>query len=165
MLILAGIIIMYAAYFPFSLITIDNGFEFYPRFLLNFWDGFTVFAIILPVALFLIFTKNGRIIWNYMHSSLDKNHQFSKTELQSIVTATRASGKFALGTGVFCLLGSFIMILANFNYAEQFAMNVLLRNLGVAFLTPLYTIAIAFFIFYPLQVWAENKLRELTKDD
>jgi flagellar motor component MotA len=166
MLIFAGVLITAVA-FLFATIGTDYLYGFYINLnnVSNYYNIASLLCVLVPLLLFLILTNNGRIIKIYIMSSMKKEHRFDKDELQTIAGAAKSTGRFALGTGAFFCLANILTMLSYMNFEDEFGASRLVYDIAMTLISLLYAIAIAFFIFYPLQVWAENKLRELTKDD
>ena len=110
--------------------------------------------IIIPLIFFLCTSKSGGIISGYIMSSFKKNYKYSKSELESIYSATKNTIKFTMATGGFGFIIGLTACLVNMQSPEQ-----LLLNLSVSFISLLYAIAISFFIFFPTMAWAENKIK------
>jgi flagellar motor component MotA len=73
--------------------------------------------------------------------------------------AIRNTIRFILGAGGVGILLGVIGMLRNLENRAYLG-----PNLAVALLTVLYSIAISFFVFFPVQAWAENKLNDLRRD-
>ena len=115
--------------------------------------------VIVPLIFFLISSRSGSVIGRYIKTSFTREYTYTESELDGLSTAIRNTIRFILGTcGVGFVLG-IIACLINLENKEYLG-----PNLAVSLITVLYSIAICFFIFFPTQAWAENKLASL-KDD
>lgn len=114
----------------------------------------SVIIVIIPLIFFLFTSKSGDIIARYIISSFKKNYKYSKSELESIYSATKNTIKFTMATGGFGFMMGLTACLVNMQSPGQ-----LLLNLSVSFISLLYAIAISFFIFFPTMAWAENKIK------
>ena len=115
--------------------------------------------IIVPLIFFLILSKNGNVIGRYFRVSFTKEHTYTGSELAGLSAAIRNTIKFILATGGVDFLFGFIAIFMNLEDRQMLG-----PNLAVALFTVLYSVSISFFVFFPTQAWAENKLAAL-KDD
>ena len=115
--------------------------------------------VIVPLIFFLILSRNGSVIGRYIKMSFTREHTYTGSELAGLSAAIRNTIRFILGTsGVGFVLG-IIACLINLENKEYLG-----PNLAVSLIVVLYSIAICFFVFFPTQAWAENKLASL-KDD
>ena len=105
---------------------------------------------------FLFATKSGSIIGKYIKSSFKKNYAYTRIELVSLSTAIKNTIKFAIGTGGFGFLVGVVGMLKNLEDK-----NMLGPLFALSLLTVLYSIIVSFFIFFPVQAWAENKLNAM----
>jgi hypothetical protein len=124
--------------------------------------GFLLFdvpSMLLTLVLLLFFlfaTKSGSIIGTYIKSSFKKNYAYTRAELVSLSVAIKNTIKFALGTGGFGFLMGVVGMLKNLEDK-----NMLGPLFALSLLTVLYSIIVSFFIFFPVQAWAENKLNAM----
>ena len=119
----------------------------------------SAFIVIVPLIFFLIASKSGKVIGRYIKTSLTKDYAYTKVELSSLSVATRNTIRFILGvSGVGFLIG----LIAIFALIED--RQMLGPNIAVALITVLYSIALSFFVFFPTQAWADNKLSSLGND-
>ena len=119
----------------------------------------SLFLILVPLLFFIITSKSGESISRYFKSSFKKDYPYTITELEELSLVIKNIIKFTLATGGFCSI-IFVMISLSF-------LNVLERlgpNLAICLTTISYSIAISYFIFFPTQAWAENKVNELKKN-
>ena len=118
-------------------------------------------AALMVVSLFFFFfvTKSGKILGRYFKTSFKKEHVYSETELASLSTALKNTNKFILTVGGFGFLAGIILSLF---YLEN--KNMLGANVAVSLITVIYSLALSCFVFFPVQVWAENKIN-LLKDE
>jgi flagellar motor component MotA len=115
--------------------------------------------VIVPLIFFLILSKNGSVIGRDIKTSFTKEHTYTGSELAGLSMAIRNTIKFILGSsGVYFLFGVIAMMM---NLMDR---QLLGPNMAVALFTLLYSVSISFFVFYPTQAWAENKLNALRGD-
>ena len=115
--------------------------------------------VIVPLIFFLILSRSGNVIGRYIKMSFTKEYTYTGSELTNLSMAIRNTIKFILGTsGVGFVLG-IIACLINLENKEYLG-----PNLAVSLIVVLYSIAICFFVFFPTQAWAENKLNILKGD-
>ena len=119
----------------------------------------TALMIIVPLILFLILTKGGNVINRYIKTSFTKGHTYTGPELAGLSAAIRNTIKFILGTGGLGFLFGLISILMNLQVPQMLGPNI-----AISLFSVLYSIAISFFVFFPIQAWAENKLNALKGD-
>ena len=119
----------------------------------------SVLFIIVPLIFFLIISKSGSVIGRYFKTSFIKEHTYTGSELAGLAAAIRNTIKFTLGTGGVGFLFGLIAILRNLQMREMLG-----PNLSVSLFTVLYSIMISYFIFFPTQAWAENRLNALRGD-
>lgn len=162
MLILAGIGLLAVALLSLCLFYDSYIYGLYLSFYiyLDIWDPIAFFALLTLLLLFLIFTNSGRIFSSYIRHSVQRGYQFTRDELQGIIYASRYTGRFTMGCGIVFFLCRCLWALACLNFEDEGGAFTLTRNIIAAILPLTYALTIAFFIFYPLQVWAENKLNE-----
>ena len=112
--------------------------------------------VIISLIFFLILSKNGSVIGRYIKTSFVKAHTYTESELAGLSAAIRNTIRFILGSsGVYFLFG-IISMMMNLMDAQMLG-----PNLGVALFTILYSVSISFFVFFPTQAWAENRLAAL----
>ena len=124
--------------------------------LLMLLDLPSALLILIPLFFFLCITKSGSIIGKYIKVSFKKDYTYTRTELAGICGALRNLVKFILAIGGFGFLCGIIGCLINLERPEMLG-----PNLAVSLITMLYAVSISVFIFFPTQVWAENKLNAL----
>ena len=112
--------------------------------------------IIVSLIFFLILSKNGSVIGRYIKTSFTKDHTYTRSELTGLSTAIKNTIKYILGTGGVGFLIGFIAMFMNLEDRQMLG-----PNLAVALFTVLYSVSISFFVFFPTQAWAENKLNAL----
>ena len=108
--------------------------------------------ILVPLIFFLVITKSGKTITNYIKSSFKKNYEYSIAELESISMAAKHSAKITLATGFFGFIIGIIGMLMRLDDPQTIG-----PMLAVGLLTMLYSIGVGFFVMFPLYVWAENR--------
>ena len=92
----------------------------------------------------------------YIKSSLKKDYQYTKAELESIADALRNTLKLTLAMGGFGFMSGLIIALGNLSSPEMLGPIV-----AISLISVFYAIAISYFVFFPTQVWAENKINSL----
>ena len=112
----------------------------------------SIIIVLAPLIYFLVITKSGNIITDYIKSSFKKNYKYCKAELESISMAARHSVRITLATGCFGFIIGIIGMLMRLDDPQTIG-----PMLAVALLTMLYSIGIGFFVIFPLYVWAENR--------
>ena len=115
--------------------------------------------VIISLIFFLILSKSGSVIGRYFKTSFTKEHTYTGSELAELLAAIRNTIKFTLGTGGVGFLFGIIAMLMNLADRQMIG-----PNLAVSLFTVLYSVTISFFVFYPTQAWAENKLASLKGD-
>ncbi|MDR0463547.1 MAG: hypothetical protein LBG94_00360, partial [Treponema sp.] len=105
---------------------------------------------------FLFVSKSGKIIGKYISTSFKKNNTYTKTELEQLSSAIKNTIKFILAAGGFCFIACMVISLGYLGSPEQLG-----PNLANSLLSFTYAIAIGFFVFFPVQAWAENKINSL----
>ena len=92
----------------------------------------------------------------YIKTSFAKDHTYTGSELSELVVAVKNTIKFILGTSGLGFLTGIIAMLKNLENRA-----LLGPNMAISLITVFYSLAISFFIFFPTQAWAENKLNAL----
>jgi len=111
---------------------------------------------LLSFLLFFLFvSKSGKIILMYFKTSFKKEYVYKKTELESISLAIKNIIKYIIASGIFGFITFIIVCLANLESKE-----VLGPALAMSLTSLTYSIAISYFIFFPVKVWADNKILE-----
>jgi flagellar motor component MotA len=118
-----------------------------------FIDMPSILLIVIPLIFFLLASKSGNIIGRYIVTSFKKGHVYTKAELESLSAAVKNTIKFILAVGGFGFLAGLIACLADVRALERIG-----PNLAVSLITLTYSITVSFFVFFPLQAWAENKI-------
>ena len=152
MLLIIGFLFMF--FFIFAGVGIVSGMS-----LRQIIDLPVALMVIIPLIFFLIVSKNGRVIGRYIKTSFVKAHTYTESELAGLSAAIRNTIRFILGTSGFGFLFCVIGMLRNLENMEYLG-----PNFAIALFTALYSIAISFFVFFPTQAWAENKLAALRGD-
>ena len=130
------------------------------QMLLFFIDLPSILLIFIPLLFFLITSKSGKSISKYIVLSFKKNHTYTKTELESFSISVKNIIRFILAVGGFGFLSGLIACLAHLGSLERFG-----PNLAVSLITLTYSIMISFFVFFPLQAWADNKINLINELD
>ena len=121
---------------------------------LMFIDAPSLILILVPLMFFLLVTKDGSVLTGYIKSSFKKNYEYGKYELESIAKASKNAIKITLAAGAFSFLVGLIAVFGNLDDPRRIG-----PALAVSLISSLYSIGISFFVFCPVQVWAENKIR------
>lgn len=144
MLILFGFLFM-ILFFGFV-----GGLSGMPTFYIDFPSAL---IILIPMIFFLVVSKSGNALGNYFRSSFKKNYEYTKIELESISAAAKNTIKFILGMGGLGFIAGLVGTLANIGAPERLG-----PNLAVSLITLFYSIALSFFVFFPVEAWAGNKI-------
>lgn len=123
---------------------------------LFFIDPLSLYAIILPLIFFLVVSKSGKVLGGYMKTSFKKNPEYSAAALTHIAAAAKSAVKFTLATGWFGFFAGLVSTLAKVNDPSAVG-----PSLAVTIISIFYAIAIGYFVFFPVQAWAENKIMSL----
>ena len=121
-----------------------------------FIDFPSAILILAAVIFFLLTTKSGKVLGGYFKSSFKKDHSYTRAELESISAAVKNTVKFILAAGFFGFLAGLIAALAYVGAPEKIG-----PNLAISLLSITYAISTGFFVFFPAQAWAENRLNQL----
>ena len=116
--------------------------------------------ILIPMLFFLLVSKSGKIIGKYISTSFKKNNTYTKTELEQLSSAIKNTTKFILAAGGFCCIACMVISLGFIGSPEHLG-----PNLANSLLSFTYSIAISFFVFFPVQAWAENKINSIRDDE
>jgi len=116
-------------------------------------------AILVPIIFFLAASKSGKTIGNYFVSSFRKNFTYTITEFEGLSTSIKNTIKFTLATGGFNFIFFLINALSNLG-----SLNYLGPFLAMSLTSLTYSIAISYFVFFPVQAWAENKINALKNE-
>ena len=119
----------------------------------------SAFIVVVPLIFFLIASKSGSAIGRYFKTSFTKEHTYTGSELAGLSAAIKNTIKFIISTGGVGFLFGLIAILMNLMNREMLGPNI-----AVSLFTVLYSVSISFFVFFPTQAWAENKLNALRGD-
>jgi len=85
--------------------------------------------------------------------SFKKDHAYTRAELEGLSVSVKNTIKFILAVGGFGVLYSLTASFVNLGSPERFG-----PNFALSLITLTYSIMISFFVFFPLQAWAENKI-------
>ena len=119
-------------------------------------DAASLVFVLAPLAYFLLITKNGKSICCYVKSSFTKNYAYVKGELDSIAGAAKNAMKVTLAAGGVSFLIGLMIILRRLDDPQTLGVYF-----SVMLVSLLYSLGISFFVFFPLQAWAENKIKAL----
>jgi len=118
-----------------------------------FIDLPSILLIFIPLLFFLITTKSGSTLGKYIVMSFKKNQTYTKTDLVCLSISVKNTIRFILGAGVFGFLFGLIACLAHIGSLERFG-----PNLAISLVTLTYSVTVSFFVFFPLQAWADHKI-------
>ena len=152
MLFIFGVLLMV---FILTVVSIVGGMS-------TFIDLPSASMILVPLLFFLIFTKSGGVIGRYIKTSFRKEHSYTGSELACLSSAIKSSIKFILATGWVGFFSGLIACLWNLLSLEN--RDMLGPSLSVSLIIVLYSFSISYFVFFPTQVWAENKINALGND-
>ena len=113
----------------------------------------SILLIFVPLVFFLFISKSGSIIGKYITTSFKRNYTHTRAELEGISVAIKNTNKFILASGGFFCIAFAIISLGYIGDPEKFG-----PNLAISLTTLTYSIAICYFVFFPTQAWAENKI-------
>ena len=117
-------------------------------------DAASFFFVLVPLIFFLFITKNGKSIYGYIKSSFRKDYVFSEGELEIIARAAGNAMRIILAAGGFSSLIGLVITLRRLDDPQ-----ILGPYLSVMITSLLYSIGLAYFVFFPLKVWAEKKMK------
>ena len=118
---------------------------------------FMIFTMVL--VFFFCVTKSGGILKGYIKSSFRKSHKYSVAELEGISRSAKNTVRIIFAAGWFAFLIGFIVLLGNLNFDYPDAAVAFQHGLGISLISPFYAVVMGSFIFFPVQVWAENKVK------
>jgi len=124
-----------------------------------FVNPWSLLLVTVPLLFFLVISKSGTIIGKYIVSSFKKDYPYTKTELAGLSNAVKNTIKFILATGCFSFLMFVIVCLGHLGAPEKLGPSI-----AICLTVLTYSVGVSFFVFYPLQVWAVNRINSL-KDD
>jgi flagellar motor component MotA len=118
-----------------------------------FFDLPSALLIFVLLLFFFFASKSGKILSGYIKKSFKKEYAYTETELTALSVAVKNTIKFILSTGG---IGFLAGLIASLFYLESW--DRLGPNLAISLITLIYSIAVSFFVFFPTQAWAENKI-------
>jgi flagellar motor component MotA len=136
--------------FVFAVVIIVSGFF---HALVNFPSAL---LILVPLIFFLFTSKSGSIIGKYVVTSFKINYKHTRAELEGLYVAIKNTVKFILATGGFSCITFAIVSLGHIGNPERLG-----PNLAISLTSLIYSIAVSYFVFFPTQAWAENKINIL----
>jgi flagellar motor component MotA len=110
--------------------------------------------ILVPLIFFLFISKSGSVIGKYFVASFKRGYVYTK--LEGLSVAIKNTVKFILATGGFNCITFAIISLGHMGNPERLG-----PNLAISLTSLIYSIAISYFVFFPVQAWAENKIHTL----
>ena len=122
-------------------------------------DKWSLLIILGSLIYFLIASKCAGVIGRYIVSSFKKNYVYTINEITKLSAAIKNTIKFILAAGGFVFVTFAIVSLGHIGAPEKLG-----GSLGICLSSLTYALAISFFIFFPAQVWAENKINSLEKN-
>jgi flagellar motor component MotA len=116
-------------------------------------------AILLMMFVFLSFflyvTKSGKVLIQYIRAGFVKNYNYSITELKNIAAVIKNLIKITHAAGGIGVVIGFITFLYNYDGISKMG-----PPLAIISFSLLYSIALSYFVFFPVRVWAEGKIGE-----
>jgi len=125
----------------------------FPGFLFMYTNLISLLLIFVPLIFFLLITKNGNYIGNYFKASVKKDYVYTRTELEGLSSAAKNAFKFTIGTGLFCFFLFSILSLSVLGDKQQLG-----PFLAITLSTITFAVGISYFIFFPVEAWAQNKI-------
>ena len=122
-------------------------------------DAASFVFVLAPLVYFFLITKSGKSICSYVKSGFTKNYAYARGELDSIAGAAKNAMKVTLAAGGISFLIGLMIVLRRFDDPQMLG-----PYLSVMLVSLLYSLVISFFVFFPLQAWAENKIKASEKD-
>jgi flagellar motor component MotA len=113
----------------------------------------SILLILVPLLFFLFTSKSGSIVGKYITTSFKRNYTHTRTELEGLSVAIKNTIKFILASGGFICIAFAIISIGYIGAPEKFG-----PNLAISLTILVYSIAICYFVFFPTQAWAENKI-------
>ena len=147
MLLIFGLLFMV---FVFSVVGILS------QFLQTLINLPSVLLILVPLIFFLFISKGGSIIGKYVVASFKRGYTYTREELEGLSLAIKNTVKFVLATGGFNCVTFAIISIGHMGNPERLG-----PNLAICLTSLIYSIAISYFVFFPTQAWAENKIQIL----
>ncbi|MDR0497906.1 MAG: hypothetical protein LBH42_09850 [Treponema sp.] len=115
--------------------------------------------ILISLFFFFITSKSGKIIGRYIKTSFKKDHTYTGAELAALSAAVKNTIKFILAAGGIGCMAGLMLAMVNLESKEMLG-----PTLALCFMSITYSIALGFFVFFPVQAWAENKINTLKGD-
>jgi flagellar motor component MotA len=112
--------------------------------------------ILVPLIFFLFASKSGNVFGRYIKMRKKKGHLYSEAELTALSIAIKNTIKFTIAVGGFCFIVFGIICLGYLGSPERLG-----PNLAICLTSLTYSIAVSYFVFFPTQAWAENKIKTL----
>ena len=109
--------------------------------------------ILIPLLFFLFVSKSGSVIAKYFGTSFKRDYAHTLAELEGLSVAIKNTVKFILATGVFNCVTFAIISIGHMGTPEKLG-----PNLAICLTSLIYSIAISYFVFFPVQAWAENRI-------
>ena len=116
-------------------------------------DPWAFLLVVLPLTFFLFVTRSGKIIGKYIAASFKKEFSYTKTELEELVSATGNTIKFIIAAGIFSFITFAVVSLGHIGTPERLGPSI-----AISLTSLTYSIGISFFVFFPVQAWAKNKM-------
>jgi flagellar motor component MotA len=112
--------------------------------------------ILVPLIFFLFISKSGNVIGRYFVTSFKKDYAHTREELERLSVSIKNTVKFILATGGFNCITFAIISIGHIGNPERLG-----PNLAICLTSLIYAIGISYFVFFPTQAWAENKINIL----
>jgi len=119
-------------------------------------DRWSLIIILCSLTFFMITSNCAGVIGRYIVSSFKKNYEYTINELAKLSAVIKNIIRFVLAAGGFVFVTFAIVSLGHIGAPEKLGVS-----LGICLSSLTYAVAISFFIFFPAQVWAENKINSL----
>ncbi|MCL2620671.1 MAG: hypothetical protein FWD97_07040 [Defluviitaleaceae bacterium] len=116
--------------------------------------------VLIPLVVFSQLSGNAKLLRVYFSGSFKKAHQFSKDELEGFVLAVKGNMKVAIATGAVAFLVALVAGVLP-SWLADYGNELFILNLMISILPMIYAIGIAYFVLFPVQMWAENRLKTL----
>jgi hypothetical protein len=116
----------------------------------------SVLLFLVPLLFFLFASKTGSVIGKYFVTSFKRDYVHTRAELEGLSVAIKNTIKFILATGGFSCITFAIVCLGHIGAPERLG-----PNLAISLTSLIYSIAVSYFVFFPTQAWAENKINIL----
>ena len=139
--------------FAYAVIGLVAGFI---SVLINPWS---LLFIIVSMLFFLLISRSGNVIGQYIIKSFKKPQKYTLTELEGLSISLKNTIKFIIFSGLFCFITFAIISLGHIGAPEMLGPSI-----AICLTSLTYSIGICCFIFFPTLAWVENKINIFKKD-